>query len=129
MRVDLPLPVLPTIPVFMPPGKVTVRPFRTNGNCGAYFTCIKLKKNKKAFLLTLFFCSPLVHICPSDFFRFIDQSIIWIPERQIGTGLNKAHNLTIPLHRTNYSGHYSSTGKKNTTQRQKDEGFTWRLWS
>jgi hypothetical protein len=27
MRVDLPLPVLPTIPVFMPPGKVVVRPF------------------------------------------------------------------------------------------------------
>jgi len=44
MRVDLPLPVLPTIPVFMPPGKVTVRPFRTNGNCGAYFTCNKPKK-------------------------------------------------------------------------------------
>jgi hypothetical protein len=43
MRVDLPLPVLPTIPVFMPPGKVTVRPFRTNGSCGAYFTCIKPK--------------------------------------------------------------------------------------
>ena len=43
IRVDLPLPVLPTIPVFMAPGKVTVRPFRTNGRCGAYLTCIKLK--------------------------------------------------------------------------------------
>jgi hypothetical protein len=43
IRVDLPLPVLPTIPVFMAPGKVNVRPFRTNGSCGAYLTCIKLK--------------------------------------------------------------------------------------
>jgi len=50
MRVDLPLPVLPTIPVFMPPGKVTVRPFRTNGNCGAYFTCNKPKKKNLVLL-------------------------------------------------------------------------------
>jgi hypothetical protein len=45
MRVDLPLPVLPTIPVFRPPGKVTVSPLRTNGSCGAYFTCVKLDVN------------------------------------------------------------------------------------
>jgi hypothetical protein len=29
----------------MAPGKVTVRPFSTNGSCGAYLTCIKLKSH------------------------------------------------------------------------------------
>ena len=40
MRVDLPLPVLPTMPVFIPPGKVHVRPRNTSGMCGAYRTYI-----------------------------------------------------------------------------------------
>ena len=35
MRVDLPLPVRPTMPVFVPPGKVHVRPLNTRGRCGA----------------------------------------------------------------------------------------------
>ena len=40
IRVDLPLPVLPTIPVFIPPGKVHVRPRNTSGMCRAYRTYI-----------------------------------------------------------------------------------------
>jgi hypothetical protein len=32
----------------MAPGKVNVRPFRTNGSCGAYLTCIKLKSYTSA---------------------------------------------------------------------------------
>jgi hypothetical protein len=35
MRVDLPLPVLPTIPVFSSPTNVHVRPRKTSGKCGA----------------------------------------------------------------------------------------------
>lgn len=35
MRVDLPLPVLPTMPVFFPPSKVHVIPRKTRGKCGA----------------------------------------------------------------------------------------------
>lgn len=35
MRVDLPLPVLPTKPVFIPPSKVHVIPRKTSGKCGA----------------------------------------------------------------------------------------------
>lgn len=40
MRVDFPLPVLPTIPVFIPPRKVHERPRNTSGMCGAYRTYI-----------------------------------------------------------------------------------------
>ncbi|KAK7371931.1 hypothetical protein VNO80_05298 [Phaseolus coccineus] len=35
MRVDLPLPVLPTMPVFSPPGNLHVIPRSTSGRCGA----------------------------------------------------------------------------------------------
>jgi hypothetical protein len=40
-RVVLPLPVLPTMPVFLPPRKVHVRPRNTSGMCGAYRTYIQ----------------------------------------------------------------------------------------
>lgn len=36
IKVDLPLPVLPTIPVFFPPQKVQLRPRSTTGKWGAY---------------------------------------------------------------------------------------------
>ena len=40
VRVDLPLPVLPTMPVLIPPRKVHVRPCNTSGMCGAYHAYI-----------------------------------------------------------------------------------------
>mmetsp|Transcript_10771 Transcript_10771/g.26106 ORF Transcript_10771/g.26106 Transcript_10771/m.26106 type:complete len:228 (+) Transcript_10771:193-876(+) len=38
INVDLPAPVLPTIPIFWPPSMVTVSPFRTRGSPGRYLT-------------------------------------------------------------------------------------------
>lgn len=41
MRVDLPLPVLPTTPTFSPPEIVNVMPFNTIGVVGRYRNCRK----------------------------------------------------------------------------------------
>ena len=41
MRVDLPLPVLPTTPTFSPPEIVNVMPFNTIGVVGRYRNCQK----------------------------------------------------------------------------------------
>lgn len=40
MRVDFPLPVLPTIPFFIPPANVHEMPLKTSGICAAYRTCV-----------------------------------------------------------------------------------------
>ncbi|KAJ0608654.1 hypothetical protein HanHA89_Chr03g0111221 [Helianthus annuus] len=52
IKVDFPLPVLPTIPVFFPPLKVHVRPLNTSGICGAYRTFQKktIRFNNKTIL-------------------------------------------------------------------------------
>jgi hypothetical protein len=58
----------------MAPGKVTVRPFRTNGSCGAYLTCIKLKSYRSVLSRILVIrvgkALKLQRICPSDWISY-----------------------------------------------------------
>jgi hypothetical protein len=60
----------------MAPGKVNVRPFRTNGSCGAYLTCIKLKSYTSVLYIIIayvFAKSLMLQLaCPADWI-FIDS--------------------------------------------------------
>lgn len=52
IKVDFPLPVLPTTPIFSPPLMLNVMPFRTKGVLGRYLTCFPDK-----IVITNWYCS------------------------------------------------------------------------
>ena len=53
MRVDFPLPVLPTIPILCPPSNVHVMPLSTRGEPVLYLICFSLNRRMVYFFISI----------------------------------------------------------------------------